>query len=289
MTLSALKSSHSLIGVVALDEAYTLADLLGLSLKEPSNEQLLNEVLALLIEIHSKQASGMVLDPVYSLPLLEESADNAVILARLEQVQEPDPLIVPKLIKNWGIKEVRNMYGLAKLELYYHPEEEKALEKKQFVAELYDFCEIEEIDFLVKLMIYNPNEEKMTATDFQEAQLAAVNELQRSASVLALQYPQDPLAAATLTSGLDTPWLLVSDDVPYDKFKEQLRVAIENGAEGFLAGEVLWQEIEGMRQEDQSPDLEKIKEFIKTESKDRIIELMRIVQEDSADGSQQSQ
>lgn len=282
MKVTALKNSTGLIGVVALDEAYVLAELLGLSLKEPSHEAILNEVLTELLEVYRQQATSIVIDPVHSLPLLQEDENNAALLIRLGTMQESDPLTVPQLIKNWGIEDIRNMYGMAKLELYYHPAEEKALEKKQFISEIYDFCEHEEIELMLKLMIYNPTEEELDIPKFQEAQLEAVSELQRFTHLMALQYSQDPLAAATLTTSLDIPWLLVSDDTAYDKFKEYLRVSVENGASGFLAGESLWQETGAMRLEDQSPNVAEIKQFITTTGKDRIIELIRIGAEELA-------
>ena len=280
MQVTALKNPTGLIGAVALDEAYVLAELLGLSLSEPSHEVLLNQVLTNLLNTYRQQATSLVIDPVHSLPLLEEDDDNAALLVRLETMQDPDPLVIPQLTKNWGVEDVSNMYGVAKLELYYHPAEEKALDKKKFVSELFDFCDHEEIDFFLKLMIYNPTEDKLDIPKFQEAQLEAVAEMQRFANLLALQYPQDPLAAATLTSSLDIPWLLVSDDTQYDKFKEYLRVSVENGAAGFLAGEALWQEVGGLRLEDQSPDMEAITKFINTTGKDRIVELIRIGEEE---------
>lgn len=280
MKLSALKSPSGVFGLVALDEAYGLADLLGLSLKEPSHETLLKQVLASLVKIHSEHATGVVFDSLYTLPLLEKKQEHAGTLVRLEQQQEPDPLTVPRFPANWGIENVRNLYGVAKLELYYHPAEAQALQKKQLLAEIFDFCQYEEIDFLLKLMIYHPPKESLSTAQFQEIQLEAVSELQRFASVIAVQYPQDPLAAATLTSELDIPWLIVSDETKYEKFKDQLRIALENGAQGFLTGETLWQEIGGMRLNDHSPDMEAIEKFLTTTSKDRIIELMRIAEEE---------
>jgi tagatose-1,6-bisphosphate aldolase len=279
MKLSALQKPAGALGIVSLDEAYALADLLGLSLQESTHEQFLTEVLTELVKVHSRQAAGVVLDPIYSLQLLAEGTELAGAIVRLEQMQTPDPLVVPKFIPNWGIENIRNMYGLAKLELYYHPTEEKALEKKQLVAEIFDFCQYEEIDFLLKLMIYNPTEGKLKIEEFQAAQLESVGELQRFASSLALQYPQDPLATATLTSNLDIPWLISADGQDYEQYKNDLRVSLENGATGFLAGEILWHEIGQMRLDDQSPDLPAVKKFIQTTSKDRIIELMRIVKE----------
>lgn len=276
MKTSALETPEKLIGLLALDQAYLLADKMGLSLTEPTNEPLLKEVLSELITTLSPEVSGVILDPTFSLSLVNKKANKTGLLIRLEKVNEPDPLSLPKFTPSWGVEDTRNTYGMAKLELYYHPAEEKALEKKQLLAEIYDYCQYEKIELMVKLMIYHLPDQEMDEALFQEIQLEAVLELQRYADLLALQYPQDPLAAATLTSELDTPWILVSDGLIYDHFKKFMRISMENGASGFLAGDVLWQEIEGLRLEDKSPDLEAIKNFIETKARDRAMELMRI-------------
>jgi tagatose-1,6-bisphosphate aldolase len=267
------------IGLLALDEAYLVAESLGLTLDEPTNAENLNALLARFISLYSEYTTGIVLDPTYSLPLLEHKHKNSGLALRIEQERDQDPLSVPRFIPQWGIEDVRNNYGVAKLELYYHPAEEMAAEKKKLVADLFDFCQYEGIDFLLKLVIYHPPGKEMDMVEFQETQLEAIAELQRFSSLLALQYPQDPLATATLTSSLDIPWIVISDGMNYEKFKDSVRVSTENGAKGFLAGRTLWEEIGEMRLEDQSPDFDQIESFLKTTGKDRVIELMRIIKE----------
>ena len=277
MKVSALQRDG--IGLLALDEAYLVAESLGLTLDEPTNAENLNALLARFISLYSEYTTGIVLDPTYSLPLLEHKHKNSGLALRIEQERDQDPLSVPRFIPQWGIEDVRNNYGVAKLELYYHPAEEMAAEKKKLVADLFDFCQYEGIDFLLKLVIYHPPGKEMDMVEFQETQLEAIAELQRFSSLLALQYPQDPLATATLTSSLDIPWIVISDGMNYEKFKDSVRVSTENGAKGFLAGRTLWEEIGEMRLEDQSPDFDQIESFLKTTGKDRVIELMRIIKE----------
>lgn len=280
MKLSAITTPTGVAGLVALDEGYLLSELIGLSPAEPSHEVLVQNVLGQMLETYSEFATGIVFDPLYSLPLLDRKHGHSGTVIRLEQSRQPDPLSLPSLPAQWSVENVRNIYGVAKLELYYHPAEEKALEKKQLLTEIFDFCQYHKIDFLLKLVVYHPPGQTLNTAEFQQTQLEAIDELQKYANIFALQYPQDPLAAATLTSELDVPWLMVDDGVPYDAFKEQLRVSMENGAAGFLVDEALWQEIGGMRLEDQSPDLGAIEKFLRTVSKDRIIELMRIAEEE---------
>jgi len=279
--VSALQKSG--IGILALDEAYAFAEHLGLTLNEPTNIENLNALLVRFLMLYSEHTTGVVLDPIYSLPFLSYKHKNSGLLIRLEQEQNQDPLALPRFIPQWGIEDVRNNYGLAKLELMYHPAEDLAVEKKRLVSELYDFCQYEGIDFMLKLVIYHPPGKELDMVEFQEIQLEAVAELQRFASILSLQYPQDPLATATLTSSLDVPWIVHGDNIPYDQFKEFVRISTENGAQGFMAGQTLWEEINNMRQEDQSPDFQAIEQFLKTTGKDRVIELMRIVKEAQTD------
>ncbi|MFZ5438170.1 MAG: hypothetical protein ACOZAK_03915 [Patescibacteria group bacterium] len=280
MKISALQKNG--IGLLALDEAYTFAEQLGLSLDEPTNLENLNALLVRFLILYTEYTTGVVLDPTYSLPFLSYKHNNSGLVIRLGREQEQDPMGLPQFIPQWGIEDVRNNYGVAKLELFYHPAEELAVEKKKLVADLFDFCQYEGIDFLLKLIIYHPPGKTLDKVEFQETQLEAVGELQRFASLLALQYPQDPLATATLTSALDVPWVVISDGLKYAEFKEFVRISVENGAEGFLVGQTLWEELNSMRLEDQSPDFAAIEKFLKTIGKDRVIELMRIVNESKA-------
>jgi tagatose-1,6-bisphosphate aldolase len=271
------------IGLLALDNAYSFAEKIGLTLDEPTNVENLNALLIRFLILYTEHTTGVVLDPTYSLPFLSYKDNNSGLLIRLEREQDQDPLSLPRFLPQWGIEDVRNNYGLAKLELFYHPAEGMAAEKKKLVADLYDFCQYEGIDFLLKLVVYHPPGKELDMVEFQETQLEAISELQKFASIMSLQYPQDPLATATLTSSLDIPWIVHSDGVEYDKFKEFVRVSTENGAQGFMIDQTLWDEIGKMRLEDQSPDFEKIEQFLKTTGKDRIVELMRIVKESKAE------
>lgn len=281
MKVSALQKNG--IGLLALDNAYSFAEKIGLTLDEPTNVENFNALLIRFLILYTEYTTGVVLDPTYSLPFLSYKHNNSGLLIRLEREQDQDPLSLPRFLPQWSIEDVRNNYGLAKMELFYHPAEDMAVEKKKLVADLFDFCQYEGIDFLLKLVIYNPPGKEMDMVEFQETQLEAIAELQKFASIISLQYPQDPLATATLTSSLDIPWIVHSDGVEYDKFKEFVRVSTENGAQGFMIDQTLWDEIGKMRLEDQSPDFEKIEQFLKTTGKDRVVELMRIVKESRAE------
>lgn len=285
MKLSALQSEQKAFSILEIDQVTSIAEKLGLDLKIQGGLEQLELILQAFITHLAPLPSAVLAEPLYSFPLLMNDLERGLVL-RLEKVF-PDldlerPIAVPQLANNWGVNEVANNYAVAKLGLWYHPAEEKALEKKQLAAELFNYCQQLGIDLLLKLKIYHQPDETKEKVVFQEAQLQALQEFRSMASILALQYPGDALACATLTAELDQPWLVsLSADLvkDYSAAKQSLRTALENGAEGFLAGDIFWSEIYSMRQEDQTPDLVKIQKFVETQARDRLLEFVRITNE----------
>lgn len=280
MQLSALQSASRRFTVLALDTGVRLIEKFDLPATAPETDETIKQVLSAFQQVLAPHVSAITIDPIYGFHLSRTKPTSAGLLFRLEKpTTQVDPLALPILIGNWGVGAVRQNYGAAKLELWYHPKEAAALEKKQLVAELYDYCQHEGIALLLKLIVYTPADETFTVASFQAAQLEAAHEFAASCSLMALQYPQDALAAATLTAELDVPWLLSSDDVEYESFKDILRTSIDNGASGYVVDEVLWREIFTLQTADKEPDWSAITKFLQTTARDRAIELARIVSE----------
>lgn len=294
-----------MFSLLSLDQSPKLAELLSLDLTLLDNLEILRQINQLLVKQLSSEVSALVVDPVYSLEFLSEKSVKSAALIRLEQNREFLPNQVPELFPDFSLEEVKNNYAVAKLTLFYHPKEERALEKKQLLAEIKDYCRILGIAFCLELKIYDPdkfqlnfnqleskdsreNQEGVNPVNsvenelfsFQTAQLEAVEELRNLADIFVLEYPGDVLSVATLTTQLDSPWLLTSSGkMSYQDFKEIFREAVENGAKGYLLGELLWQEIVDFRQEDSSLDLTAINKYIQGTVRDRLIELNRIASE----------
>ncbi len=280
MNLPAIATKDDTYCLLGFDQAPRFAHWLGLDLTQPSNEQLIKQFFTKFAQTLAPHASGLVLDPIYTLDLVKVKADQTGLLSRLTVLQEEvDPLAMPRLIPHWSVEDIRNNYSLAKLELYYHPREKQALAKKQFLAEIYDYCQYEKISLCLQLIIYTPADQEFSEDRFQEDQLQAIQELRSSADLFALQYPLGPLPAATVTAELDKPWILMTQDQSYEQFKQVLRVAIENGAQGFLATDSLWPELKNYKRKDQGPDWEQLYQFAQTTIRDRVIELVRISHE----------
>ncbi len=279
MNLTAIQSEKKMMGLCELDTALNLADILGLDISLTENEELVKKILLELGSTASQHLTGLVLDPIYSFDLANHPGRAALITRLTILNEELHPAALPTLMPDYGLEEMRQNYSLAKLELYYHPRGENALRKKQLLAEIYDYCNYLDIKLLLKLIIYTPAGQEFESTVFQEDQLQAVQELRKMTHLLALQYPLDPLAAATMTAELDVPWILISQNQSYEEYKSALRECLSNGAKGFLAGTSLWKELGDFKLNNHNSNLDRIHGFISTQLKDRVIELMRIADE----------
>jgi len=255
-----------------------------------------------LIKTAQKPMTGVLLDPELGLSALTKTTVKSGLLLPVlsQQSAEVDPLAVPHVSQQWSLPEIANNYGVAVLTLYYHPEEENALRKKQLVAELTDYARYEGIDFLLDLVVYTPAGEEFSLERFQAAQLQAVQELRNQVQGFMLQYPLDPLACATLTTELDVPWLVHSRGLRYDEFKETLRTSLEGGAQGGVLHELAWPAVlpdearlqEAWRRFQKNPEagrselaavaadwLEKFENQLQTTIRDQLLEVRRIVDE----------
>jgi len=190
-----------------------------------------------------------------------------------------DPLSLPKLADNWGIEHIANNYAVAKLELYYHPQEAEAMRKKQFVAEIYDYCKYEGIDLLLELMVYHSTQENITQEILLETQLQAAKEFSNSTDLFALEYLGNALSAVTLTAELDVPWVYNAREIDYENFKQNLRVCVDSGARGFLVGDPFWADETAKKLLSDLKKSPEQGEYIKTEMRDKIVESVRIATE----------
>jgi tagatose-1,6-bisphosphate aldolase len=272
MQLPAISYQRQLFSILALDDILSLSQILSLDLSLNDNLIFLTKVLNLLLEL-SREASGIVFDPIYSLPLISYKAKNAGALIRLEQHQDLDVQAIPQLFPNFSLLEIKNNYALAKLAINYQAHEEQALAKKQLLAEIRDYSQSLKIDFLLKL---NAN------FDNQDIFISSIQEVQNFTDILVLEGIDDPLLAATISSELDVPWLLSASDhqqLTYTQFKNNLRIAMENGAKGFYLGSFLWQDLAQFRQDNQEFEWSAVENFVRGSLRDKVIELNRIAEE----------
>ena len=270
--------SHSLaqsgsIAIWQADQLELFAESLSTDISNQADLTKVAELYHQVGQVILPSVTGVIFDPVYTFSLSVAKPNSVLGLARLEKPSAAvDPLGLPTLISRWGVVAARNNLSVAKFELFYNPREQKALTKREIVHEIADYCQHEGIDFALQLTLFLLPGETFSAAQFQIDQLQAIRELRSSCDLLALQYPQDPLSAATVTAELDIPWVLVANTQPYEEFKTQLRTALENGAKGWWLGDLFWQGLAQINQAELTP-------WVQGTVRDRVLELRRIADE----------
>lgn len=256
-------------------------------LREQHREHL-ERIITLYIQHTSPEVSGVVVEPEIGFSGLQyKNAATGLLMSLEKKTSTINPTALPSISPDWGIEHIRNNYGLVKLELYYHPQELENVRKKQFVAEVFDFCTYEGIDLLLELLVYHPLSEEPKPEVLYETQLQAATEFAPFCNLLALEYLESPFAAATLTAQLDTPWVYSARETGYEAFKQNLRAAMQSGARGFLAGDPFWFGAE-IAQALAVGSLQETQEHcIKGSVRDRVIEATRIATEEQLAAAKQ--
>lgn len=280
MKLANIKNSLGNFALLDFSRIATLAQAIGLDIDHLEHQEHLSFISGKMMQYLSPEVSGVVVDPDFDFSIISKKANGTGLLLSLEKKSDAtDPFSMPRMADSWGIEHISNNYALAKLELYYHPQEPEAMRKKQFVAEVHDYCKYEGIDLLLELMVYHPSSEPPVAEVLFEAQLQAAREFTNTSDILALEYLGSSLSAVTITAEIDTPWIYNAREIGYEEFKQNLRACMDSGARGFMAGDPFWagaQTTQVLSNLNQGPEHE---EYIKTEIRDKVIEAVRIANE----------
>lgn len=279
MLLSSLRSPDGLYKLAGWNDTEYMAKLFGLDFDDAETRLFITQLQhTMLLELQD-HLSGVVLDPRIGIDALPQKPPDLGVALRLTEYQTPETIDdAPKLLANWGVDKVKNNYAAAYLRLFYHPDEAAALDKKQFLAEIHDFCQYEDIDLVLDLALTQQSEDENRENVF----LQTLSELRGSCSMMAIDYPGSPLMAATTTAELDIPWIVSSSSESYDEFKQEVRDCVDGGAEGYLVSQALYASLESARNEDHSPNVPELSHLVSTSLRDRVIELERIAEESRA-------
>ncbi len=278
MRRASLANETSRYCVLDVSLAPQLAAKLGLSLDQAAAVVEVKKWLGTMLNATNTAVTGVLADPVYSWPVLSPLKTKAGTVLMLQtQHLDVDPMALPQLLPDWNVEAVAQNYAMAGLEMWYHPVEQEALTKKQFVAEIADYCHHEGIDLLLRLRFYNYQD--ATSSTLADQLLQAVQELRASCQLLVLDFPLDSLTAATMTAELDIPWLVYLGDQTYAQAKDTLRQALESGAAGCVMGDALWSDLLSLPSPTGATVPAATPSKIATELGDRAVELARIVTE----------
>ncbi len=261
--LQQLANDKGIMAMCALDHRGSLKRMLGGKHPESIGYQAMVDFKLDLCRVVAPHASSILLDPIYGaghaiaagvipssvglLVSLEETGYSGTAEARITNI-----------LPDWNVKKIKKMGATAaKLLLYYRPDVDVAEKQLDTVKKLADDCLAEDIPFVVEPVSYEVGEAEADPRNFARTKPQLVIETARQITALPidvlkaefpsdLQYEQDKRQLLDfchhLNQASQVPWVILSAGVNFELFYQEVELACQAGASGFLAGRALWQE-----------------------------------------------
>lgn len=240
----------------------------------------------------SYNSSAVLLDNQYGLqPALEMSGASGLLLSLEESGYTGDSTYRRVTFDpNWTVAKIKRMGGSAiKLLVYYHPETGAlADEIDGVVRSVADECHKYDMPLFLEPLSYSLDASiAKESPEFAATRPAVVIETARrlsqtGADILKMEFPYDAAyhtnqaewhtACEAISAASTVPWVLLSAGVDFDTFTDQVRVACQSGASGWLAGRAIWKEAAKMTDEQR-------KQFLATTANDRLRTLVALAEQ----------
>jgi len=261
--LQQLANEKGIIAMCALDHRGSLMRMLNEKHPDSVSYQTLVDFKLDLSQSLASHASAILLDPIYgagqaiAAGILPKSTGLLVSLEESGYSGDPDARITD-LLPSWSVRKIKKMGATgAKLLLYYRPDTNVAKKQLDTVKKLADDCLTEDIPFVVEPVSYKLGEAEDNPQNFARIKPQLVIETAKQVTVLPIdilkaEFPSDLKYERDKSRLLDfchqlneasqVPWVILSAGVNFEFFYQEVELACQAGASGFLAGRALWQE-----------------------------------------------
>jgi len=240
----------------------------------------------------AKYASAVLLDPIYGAPQclsrgVLPKATGLLVSIEASGYSGDKRHRVTELLRDWGVEKIKRMGASAvKILVYYRPDlTEVARKQLDTISLVAQDCIKYDIPFLVEPVSYAIGNEVNNPERFAEAKPELVIRTAREVTVLPIdvlkaEFPAD-LRYLTdkgkllelcrrLNAASRIPWVILSAGVDFEIFYQQVEIASQAGASGFLGGRAIWQEAMNMT------DTRERVRFLKTAGVDRLKKLVDV-------------
>jgi tagatose-1,6-bisphosphate aldolase len=253
MSLGGLRDPNGVFRVLAIDHRDSLRRFLAPDDPQSVSRDDIIELKRCLIRSVSHLATGVMLEPEYSIPdLVPDLARGVGFFAALEaQGYLDDPAgSVTSVMPGWSVAAAAESgAACAKLLLPYHPDRPTADAQVSVAAEVVAECRRVGIPVVLEPLFFgleNPAD-RQRVVQHTAVQFAALDP-----DLLKLPFPVDPdvvtdtaqrvAACRRISDVCRQPWAILSGGGTFESFAEQVRDAMEGGASGFMVGRALWGE-----------------------------------------------
>ena len=288
--LQQIATPDGIFAMCAMDHRDSLRRIMGEG-QELNYEEMVERKLELCANL-APHASAVLLDPTFGAAqciargVLPKST-GLVVSIEASGYGGMSELRFTELLDGWNAGKIKRMgASAAKLLVYYRPDLiELAAKLLDIVDAIGLECKSHDLPFVVEPLSYPIGEEVRNPAHFAKVKEQLVLKTARQITespidVLKTEFPadlrynKDKTEAAELCRQLDeastVPWVVLSAAVDFETFCQQVEIACQCGASGFLAGRAIWQD--AMR-------IDKAKErtrFLATTGTDRLKKLNEI-------------
>ena len=264
--LSSIANSDGVFSIVAMDQRNTLKKMFAAVGVTATDDDMMQAKIAVASAL-SKAASGILLDPTWGVPAVNQNdilpASCGLLIAAENPDRgnfngEPRPTKMPGQDAAW----VKSLGGQAvKVLVSMHPgrprnsgEPDLTSETVELVRSIVADCKAQGIPSVIENLIYPlPNAEPLT--DEQKENLIVESAIllnETKPDLLKLEFPITERGCKRLADSLTVPWAVLSAGVAFEQFKKAIILSCDaGGASGFIAGRSIWKEAIGMSKVEQ--------------------------------------
>lgn len=261
--LQQLANEKGIMAMCAFDHRGSLMRMLNKKHLESIGYQTMVDFKLDLCRALAPHASAILLDPVYgagqaiAAGILPRGTGLLVSLEETGYSGEAEARIT-NILPDWNVKKIKKMGATgAKLLLYYRPDIDVARRQLDTVQKLAGDCLVEDMPFVVEPVSYKVGKAEANPQNFARIKPRLVIETAKQITALPidvlksefpsdLEYEKDKGRLLDfchqLNEASQVPWVILSAGVNFELFYQEVEIACQAGASGFLAGRALWQE-----------------------------------------------
>ena len=260
--LQQIATPDGILAMCAMDHRDSLRRIMGEG-QELNYDEMVERKLELCSNL-APHASAVLLDPTFGAAqciargVLPKST-GLVVSIEASGYGGMSELRFTELLDGWNAGKIKRMgASAAKLLVYYRPDLiELAAKLLDMVDAIGLECKNHDLPLVVEPLSYPVGEEVRNPAHFAKVKEQLVLKTARQITespidVLKTEFPtdlrynKDKAKAAELCRQLDeastVPWVVLSAAVDFETFCQQVEIACQCGASGFLAGRAIWQD-----------------------------------------------
>ncbi|HLC69598.1 MAG TPA: DUF2090 domain-containing protein [Patescibacteria group bacterium] len=213
--------------------------------------------------------SGVLVDPDWGLPAYTKKVKPYLLC--LEKSGYEEVKGERETVLGYKVEDLKKLGAAGtKLLVYLNPEASNTDKQLEIAKEALEDSHKNGLPLFLEIVTYGNEEKGGSRAVWISRSLDLFLDNSVIPDVWKLEYPGGAESCREITAKVGAvPWILLTRGEPYDVFKEQLKTAIDAGAQGFLAGRAIWQEMANYTGEAR-------KDFLQTIARNRFAEICNI-------------